>query len=432
MIDMRTLLRSIGMVVLAGSVMTAIGQEQSRPLALVGANVIDGTGAPPLHDSVILIENGRITAVGPRSKTKIPEGFEWRDLSSLTVLPGLIDSHVHLTFALLKGPNDPKADAIINGVLQEFLRHGVTSIRDLGAGYPWIIELRRSVAEGRRTGPRIFAAGPMLTAPGGHPAGTLLVGNKGAIASGTRQLTTPEGGRATVRELAEGGVDVIKAVVDSGGRRNRPQTFPTLNAETLAAIVEEAHKAGLPVTVHWGNVAELPGIIAAHPDQIEHSGYAPIPQPLISEIAASEIVVDPTLVIMAAVTNADEQRIPASEFSQEFKAGSLENVRRLHAAGVEITAGTDSPLGNLHCGESLQRELELLVETGLSPMEAIQAATSRPANLLKRGSEIGTIQVGKRADLIAVAGNPLQSISNIRNVRLVMLDGQVINFGPER
>lgn len=147
MIDMWTLLRSIGMVVLAGSVMTAIGQEQSRPLALVGATVIDGTGAPPLHDSVILIENGRITAVGPRSKTKIPEGFEWRDLSSLTVLPGLIDSHVHLTFALLKGPNDPKADAIINGVLQEFLRHGVTSIRDLGAGYPWIIELRRSVAK---------------------------------------------------------------------------------------------------------------------------------------------------------------------------------------------------------------------------------------------------------------------------------------------
>lgn len=321
MIDIRTLLFSIAIVIFAGSVRTAIGQEQSHSLALVGATVIDGTGAPPLHDSVILIQNGRITAVGPHSKTKIPKAFQRRYVSSLTVLPGLIDSHVHLTFALFKGPNDPKADAIINGVLQEFLRHGVTSIRDLGAGYPWIIELRRSVDEGRRIGPRIFAAGPMLTAPGGHPAGTLLVGNKGAIAAGTRQITTPEEGRSAVRELAEGGVDVIKAVVDGGGRRNRPQTIPTLNAETLAAIVGEAHKAGLPVTVHWGNVAELASIIAARPDQIEHSGYAPIPQSLISEIAASGIVVDRTLVIMAAVTNADEQRVPVSEFSEEFKNG---------------------------------------------------------------------------------------------------------------
>lgn len=428
MIEIRALLQSIGMAVLAGSVMTAIGQEHSRPLALVGATVIDGTGAPPLHDSVILIQNGRITAVGPRSETKIPEGFERRDTSSLTVLPGLIDSHVHLNFVLPNGPNDPKADATINGVLQEFLWHGVTSIRDLGAGYPWIIELRRSVAEGRRVGPRIFAAGPMLTAPGGHPAGTLLVGNKPAIAAGTRQITTPEEGRAAVRELAEGGVDVIKAVVDSGGRRNRPQTIPTLNAEALAAIVGEAHKAGLPVTVHWGNVAELPGIIAAHPDQIEHSGFASIPQPLISKIATSGIAVDPTLVVMAAVTSPEEAAIEPFVFSQTFKTWSLENVRRLHAAGVTITAGTDSPLGKLRFGESLQRELELLVEAGLSPMEAIQGATSRPATLLKRGSEIGTIQVGKRADLMAVAGNPLQSISNIRNVRLVVRDGQVINF----
>ena len=432
MIDMRTILLSIAMVVLAGRAITVNSQEQSRSLALVGATVIDGTGAAPLHDSVVLIQNGRIATVVPRSKIKIPDGFERRDVSSLTVLPGLIDSHVHLSFVLRNGLNDPEADTIINGALQEFLRHGVTSIRDLGAAYPWIMELRRSVSEGRRIGPRIFAAGPLLTAPGGHPASTLLRGMPGAIAAATRQLATPEEGQATVRVLAEGGVDVIKAVVDSGGRRNRPQTIPSLNAETLAAIVGAAHKAGLPVTVHWGNVAELPSIIAAHPDQIEHSGYAPIPQPLISEIAASGIAVDPTLVVMAAVTNADEQRIPASEFSQEFKTGSLENVRRLHAAGVTFTAGTDSPLGNLRFGESLQRELELLVEAGLSPMETIQAATSRPASLLKHGSDIGTVQVGKRADLIAVAGNPLEAISNIRNVRLVVRDGQVINFGPVR
>src|SRR5262249_49839218 len=153
-----------------------------------------------------------------------------------------------------QGPNDPKADVIINGALRDFLRHGVTSLRDLGAGYPWIIELARSIDEGRREGPRIFAAGPILTAPGGHPAGTLLVGNKPAIAAGTRQITSPDEGRAVVRDLASGGVDVIKTVLDSLGRRNSPQRIPTLDSQTLRAIVAEGRTVRLPVTVHWGNV----------------------------------------------------------------------------------------------------------------------------------------------------------------------------------
>src|SRR5262249_20374454 len=123
-----------------------------------------------------------------------------------------------------------------------------------------------------RKGPRIFAAGPLLTAPGGHPAGTLLRGNDAAIAAGTRQIATPEDGRAVVRDLAKGGVDVIKAVFDSGGRPNRPQRIPTLDAQVLRAIVTEGHAAGVPVTVHWGNVEELPSIIAARPNQIEHAG----------------------------------------------------------------------------------------------------------------------------------------------------------------
>ena len=195
-------------------------QFQARsngPMALVGATLIDGTGAPPLSDAVILIEKDRILRVGPRSQVRIPDGADRKDLTGLKILPGLIDSHVHITFALPRGPSDPQADATINGVLQQFLRHGVTSIRDLGAGYPWILDLTRSVEQGRREGPRIFAAGPMLTALGGHPAGTLLRGNDGAIASGTRQIVSPEQGREVVRDLASSGVDVIKAVLDSLG-----------------------------------------------------------------------------------------------------------------------------------------------------------------------------------------------------------------------
>ena len=386
------------------------------PLALVGATVIDGTGAPAVTDAVLIIENGRIRGVGPRSRLAIPEGVERKDLSGLTLLPGLIDSHVHIIFALPRGPADPQADATISQVLGEFLRHGVTSIRDLGSGYPWIIDLARSIEGGRRKGPRIFAAGPILTAPGGHPAGTLLRGNDAAIAAGTRQFVSPEEGRAVVRDLASGGVDVIKAVFDSAGRPNRPQRIPTLNAEVLRAIVAEGHAVGVPVTVHWGNVEELPSIIPARPNQLEHAGYKPIPQTVIAQIARAGIAVDPTLAVLSA----------SIVSPNEFSSGPLENVRRLHSAGVVITAGTDAPLGKLPFGESLQRELELLVQAGLSPMEAIQAATSRPARLMKRGDEIGTIEVGKRADLIAVAGDPLHAISDLRQIRLVIRDGRIV------
>jgi len=403
-------------VIIAASPGNPLQARSDPPLALVGATVIDGTGAPPLPDAVVLIENGRIRRVARRSEVVIPEGVVRKDLNGLTLLPGLIDSHVHINFALPRGPADPQADEILNQVLSGFLRHGVTSIRDVGAGYPWIVQLAHSIQEGRRIGPRIFAAGPLITAPGGHPAGTLLQGNPPAIAAGTRQIVSADEGRATVRELASGGVDVIKAVFDSGGRPNRPQRIPTLEAKVLRAIVEEASIAGVPVTVHWGNVEELPSIIAARPSQIEHAGYRPIPGQVIAQIARAGIAVDPTLSILSAsIGSADE-----------FSTGPLDNVRRLRSAGVVITAGTDAPLGNLPFGESLHRELELLVKAGLSPMEAIQAATSRPARLMKRGDEIGTIQEGKRADLIAVGGDPLRSISDVREVRLVIRDGRPV------
>jgi imidazolonepropionase-like amidohydrolase len=401
---------------------------ESEALALVGATVIDGTGASPKHDAVILIENGRIIAVGQHSATQVPDRFQRRDLSGLTVLPGLIDSHVHISFGLPRGPNDPQADSAINEVLQRFLRHGITSIRDVGGFYPWIMQLAKSVERGERTGPRIFAAGPMVTAPGGHPAGTLLRGMPpGVIPTNTRQIATADEGRAVVRELASGGVDLIKAVFDSRGRFYSPERIPTLNSEVLGAVVAEAHAVNLPVTVHWGNVEELPAIVALRPTQIEHAGYAPLPASVITEIADAGIAVDPTLVVLSAgiASGASAKTVSGDTFA----LGPRENVRRLRDAGVTITAGTDAPLRSLTFGESLHRELELLVEAGLSPMEAIQAATSRPASLLRRGDEIGTIQVGKRADLVAIAGDPLQAISRIRNVRIVIRDGRIFDFG---
>lgn len=418
---MMTVGHVLGAILLLGLVTSGFGAQGQERLALVGGVVIDGTGAPPKADAVILIENGRIQAVGSRSQITIPAGFEHLDVAGLTVLPGLMDSHVHLTMALPRGPKDPDAGRILDEVFDEFLRNGVTSVRDLGGAHPWTTELARSIEEGKRVGPRIFVAGPLLTAPGGHPAGTLLAGNETAIAAATRQIASAEEGRVVVRNLAHDGVDVVKAVLDSRGRSDSPK-IPTFDFGTLSAIVEEARAADLPVTVHWSNVSELPAVVAARPTQIEHAGYGPIPDSVIEKIARSGIAVDPTLVANVSRSGPDEG----------FKSGPLANVRKLHAAGVNITVGTDAPLKNLRFGESLHQELELLVEAGLSPMEAIEAATSRPAGLLKRAQDMGTIEAGKRADLIAVEGEPLREIRSLRNVRLVVRDGRVFHFSPAR
>src|SRR5262249_52157513 len=146
-------------------------------------------------------------------------------------------------------------------------------------------------------------------------------------------------------------------------------------------------------------------------------GYTEISPRVVADIVRAGIVVDPTLSVMSKMISAPER----------FRSGPLANVRRLRAAGATITAGTDAPLGQQPFGESLHHELELLVEAGLSPMEAIQAATTRPASLLKRAQDLGAVRVGAQADLIAVAGNPAMDITAIRNIKLVILGGKVLN-----
>jgi enamidase len=393
--------------------------QEGRPVALIGATVIDGTGSAPLPDGVVLIENGRIRAIGPRRSTRIPDGFERRDLTGLTVLPGLIDSHVHLQFALPQGAGEAQTEAALDSLLREFLRYGITTIRDVGDAYPWITQLRRSIEEGRRTGPHVVAAGPLLTARGGHPAGTLLRGNRVAIEAATRQIDTPAEGRAVVRDLHAGGIDLIKVVFDSAGRKNtaRPDRIPTLDPATLGAVIDEARTLHLPVTVHWGNVDELPAVLAARPTQLEHAGYAALPLSLVRDIADRGIAVDPTLTVLSSI-------LPP----EVFATGPLNNVRLLHAHGVVITAGTDAPLGNQRFGESLHRELELLVVAGLSPMDAIRAATFHPSRLLAREHDSGTLERGQRADLIAIVGNPLADVGAARHVHLVRLNGRAVDL----
>lgn len=379
-------------------------------LALTGATLIDSTGAPPLVNVTVLIRGSRIAAVGAAKAVRIPRGARKIDLTGLYLLPGLIDSHVHYGMALflkLPGPAAPQK-------LEDFLAFGVTTAKDLGDAHPWVVEVKRDLASGKLKGPRLFVAGSTFTAPGGHPAGTWLKGNAEAIASGTREVTTAEQARAAVRRLKQEGVDIIKAIYDSGDKRSPFGLLPKLDLDVLKAIVAEAHAHQLRVVVHWGNTSELADILQANPDGLEHVTTSPIPAALLQQMAERGLTVVPTAV-------AFKQFLPPVAVER----GLLPNIKRLADAGVKIVAGTDAPLGS-RFGESLHTEMELLVKAGLTPMQALQAATKNAAEHLGRAHELGAIAQGKLADVIAVSGNPLETITNTRKVKFVMQNGVVV------
>lgn len=402
---------ALAVALLTACVSAGTPSSHAPIVAYVGATLVDGSGREPIPDAVVVVRGNRIAAAGARSSVTIPRDATIQGVAGLTIVPGLIDSHVHFGMTALTGPSgEPDLST-----LREFLRHGVTSIRDPGDAYPWIVQLRDEIAAGRVEGPRIFAAGPTLTALGGHPAGTLLRGNAEAIATGTRQVTTADSARAAVRALADGGVDFIKAIYDGGSRRSPFGMLPKLDRDVLAAIVDEARARRIPVTVHWANTSELGDVIALAPDQIEHIGVAPIADSLVREIVAKRIVVDPTLAVY-------EKMLP----DELFGSLSLASARNLIRAGVTITAGTDAPLGGLAFGASLHHELELLVKAGLTPNQAILAATRNAAVAMRKDGDIGTLEPGKLADFVVLGGDPLRSIADIRHVRIVVKDGRMI------
>lgn len=397
--------------------------QGSEVLVIQGATLIDGTGSPPLENATIVIRGNRFQAVGPATSVEVPANAQKLDLSGLTILPGLVDSHMHLGMAFMTAsPGNPPQSEEIQSLLKAFIEQGVTSVKDVGDVYPFIVGIKRSIAEGQVIGPRLFVAGPFFTAPAGHPAGTFFKGNDFLIQNGTRQVTDPKVAREEVRKLAQGGVDFIKAVYDAGSPTDRRGIFPKLDLQILKAIIEEAHQLKLKVIVHCEYARDLKELVelTPAPDAIEHVGITAIPEDVISKIKAHGTYVDPTTV-------GYEAQMPPGVYENSTQR---KNLQKFISAGVTLTAGTDAPyimsgLG-LQFGESLHRELELLVDGGLTPMQAIQAATKNAAELLGKADELGTIKAGQLADLIAISGNPLENITNSRNVQVVIKDGKVL------
>jgi len=413
-----------------------------QPVAFVGAMLLDGYEAQPIHHSVVVIEDGRIIAAGPDHDTNIPENAVIIDTGGKTVMPGLIDAHVHVDlighgdydryYKFLGGME--RLGDVMPIAAKQMLRAGVTSAIDLGTPFQ-ILELRESIRKGKIPGPRLTVSGPWIT----------RVYLEGVPDEYQIIIDSPRQAARRTGELIAQGSDVIK-------------TWVGLTEDDYRAVVNEAHRHKVKVHAHLYQAEAIRAAIAAGVDVFQHVGSARNPaydDELISEIAHRNIPVIQTIshriwVYPATVAFPERLHNPVhkkdmppdiyAEVIDSFKTfyhlsyfrdigreirNSKTSARQFIEAGAYIGVGTDaaSPL-NFHT-EAMWREMSALVDSGMTPIEVISAATKTNAEILGQFDQLGTIEVGKLADLIVVDGNPLADINALGHVQIVVKDGVI-------
>ena len=388
-------------------------------LVLMGASVIDGTGAEPVRGRAVVVEGGRIASVVDEARA--PRGRRIA-LEGCTLLPGLINCHVHLCFGAEADPvralkDEPVALTALKALLRakQTVDAGVTTVRDLGGREYVELAVRRAVDEGLFPGPRILAAGRPVCMTGGH--GNWLA----------READGPDDARKAVREQLKAGADVIKLIATGGVMTPGVEPgSPQLTLEEMRAAIEEARKAGRLTAAHAQGSSGIADAIEAGITTIEHGIF--LTDEIIASMKRKGVFLVPTLVAPAAIS-AGGLAAGIPDFmvrkSEAVIPHHIASFQRAAKAGVRIAAGADSgtPL-NFH--GSLLPELELMVKYGMTPLEAIRSATSEAAEALGLGGETGRIAPGYAADLLAVAGQPAERIGALADVRLVLARGAVV------
>ena len=423
----------------AGPAAATRGAPAAQPIYVHAGVLIDGTGAAPRRNAGIVVIGGRIASVGTWDSAQPPKGARVVDLSSDTVLPGFIDCHVHLSMEVGKGweveaIRTMPADAAILGTVNALrtLRAGFTSVRNVGDRGGESVALRNAIDRGLVPGPRMLTAREMLSITGGH----------GDFSDGFRPGLTLGGGeplgdgvcdsadacRAAVRFQVKYGADLIKISATGGvlspGDEIGARQFS--DAE-LAAIVDEAHMLGKKVAAHAHGTAGIKAAVRAGVDSIEHGSILDDEAVALMKERGTFLV--PTLLAGETV----DERARAGSLP-EFAVAKALKVRPLMqasfgkavAAGVKIAFGTDSSVSP-H-GQNA-REFALMVKAGMAPMDAIVAATRNAAELLGRSADVGTIETGKLADLVAVHGDPLKEISVLEAPVAVLQGGVAVDLG---
>lgn len=410
--------------------------SESVPITILGARLIDGTGADPIEDSVVVVEGTRIRAVGARVETPVPKGGEIIDGRGKTVMPGLIELHAHY----FGGRNE------MERLLRAQLRFGVTTSRSIGTDQEVHLAIVADVRAGKVPAPRLYTAGLGFTHPDGHPAQLRFV----------RRPQTEQQARAGVAELAARKVDFIKMWVES-----KNGTLPKITPEMRRIIVGAAAKHHVPVVAHVFDLTDLEQLVDIGVRQFLHTvrDTEEISDELLARLKAEKVGFTPTFTVAERLwyfpENPDVLEDPelrslldpsflADIEKEEARKKMLADpdiprlkdeyaraerfVRKLADHGIRLGIGSDSGAGGIPAGWGTHHEMQLFVKAGLTPMQTLRAATAEAAALLSDGEpSFGSIEPGKAADLLILDADPLDDVANTRKIHRVMQAGRWID-----
>jgi imidazolonepropionase-like amidohydrolase len=394
---------------------------------LRGAYLIDGTGADPRPDATLVIEGARIIAVGSGTGPRAPAGATVVDVAGQTVMPGLFDCHVHLEMdagasplvSLATEPPEQTFGAAARRAAA-ILRRGVTTVRDCGAKGWGVIRLRDAIAAGTAEGPRILACGQAIGARGGHaPVICDPVDDEASAA-------------AAARRQLDAGADFIKMMVTGGfGKDGEQLGHSELSAAQIRAAAAVAHAAGKKLTAHAYGTEGIRHAIAGDADSVEHAAF--LDEETIHLLRARGIFIVPTLTNTYRVTT-QGARSGVLDYLVATASAALPtmmtNAGRAHREGVPMAIGTDGGSWvNAH--GDVATEVRLRIETGASPLEAVTMATLGSARCLGLDHSVGTLAVGKLADVIVLDGDPLSDPSALERVRAVYTAGTPVRLDGE-
>ncbi len=418
----------------------AQGVRAARILVVRAKWLIDGIGEKPRTGMEVVIRGDRIAEVRAANPAALPAGAQVVDLGTATILPGLIDTHTHVFLQgedaatggydvqLLKYPASYRvARAVV--AARRALEQGFTSIRDMeteGAGYG-DVGIKQAIDEGVILGPRMWVSTLSISTTGGYP----LEGYAPEIAvpKGSQLIDGPIEARKAAREQLDKGADWIKVYMTHRSWLDAQGALvsqPTLTVEELRAIVDETHGWGRKVACHAYNGVGLQRALDGGCDSIEHG--LEITDAQISQMLKQGTWYVPTLQVY--YTDWDPADTESGKRDRKRAAVHAVSFAKALRAGVKIAFGTD--VGGFKWSDPIAAEFAREVELGMTPMQAIQSATSRAAELLGRRGEIGVVAPGAYADLIAVAGDPLADVNVLKTVNFVMKGGVVIKPGGDR
>jgi imidazolonepropionase-like amidohydrolase len=394
-------------------------------LVIRNGTLIDGTGAEPKANAAVIVQGERILAVGREADLEMPAGAQIVDAGGGTILPGLIDSHVHSAYGL--------------EVRRRFLELGVTSVCDLGSPIVYISGFERDTWNDQPVA-RGFRSGPILTAPGGLPGAVLGQGL-------TYEVGMPREARKAVVDLLDRGADAIKVYLEEKGG---DQTYPLLSEAALKAIVTKAHARDVLVRAHVTKLDLLPMALECGVDVVEHVPkpdlsnegierelqdsedpladlfnliVAPEYEALLPRMAGQGVVMVPTAARAYGRWYGLQEATPVERVISD---AVITIVGRFHRAGGVIALGTDYTSDDPKLSPDLfRREMELLHAAGLTPVQVIEAATKNAAWVCGHGEELGTLEAGKLADILIVEGDVSTDLGALENVAIVVKGGQI-------